>query len=413
MLSVFAVASCSVVLACSATQDLGGDGAGDGGGAGDGAAGAGDGGSDGDGGSTGPEGGTSLLEAGSDGGGAVGPGPKLVAGGQGFTCAITQAGAVKCWGSDFFGNLGDGQKLNNPVSMPTPVKNLTSGVVALSGRFRHTCALTSGGAVYCWGQSVSGETGTANDTSVPALVPGLGAGVAEIAAGEHHTCARMTTGAVKCWGTNLTHELGNDSVVGNSVTPVDTQITSGALALVAGTSHTCVLLASGVSCWGQDNNDQLGSAATTNTATPVAIPGTAGAVDISASDNSTCVLDATGAVKCWGAPLGPYNATAWTPAGLRSLMPGGYVHMCAITQSGALSCWGGNLDGELGDGTHNGTGPTGPAGISAVSAAAGQDFTCVRTIPYGMTCFGVNSDFQLGSTRATPDTYTPAPVAGF
>jgi alpha-tubulin suppressor-like RCC1 family protein len=233
----------------------------------------------------------------------------------------------------------------------------------------------------------------------------------EIAAGQLHTCARMSTGAVKCWGTNMGHELGNDAVLGNSVTAVDTQITFGALALAAGRSHTCVRLSTGVSCWGRNDTDQLGPQAEADTATPIEVPGTAEAVDIASSDNTTCVIDRSGAVKCWGAKLGA--STAWTPAGLRSLMPGGYVHMCAVTQAGGFSCWGGNQTGAFGDGTQSGTGPSGPAGLVALSAAAGQDFTCVRTIPYGMSCFGTNSDFQLGSTRSTPATFSPAPVIGF
>ena len=190
-------------------------------------------------------------------------------------------------------------------------------------------------------------------------------------------------------------------------------MTSGALALVAGSDHTCVLLAGGVSCWGHDNMDQLGSAATANTATPVAVTGNAGAIDISASDYSTCVLDANGAVKCWGAPLGPFTATTWTPMNLASLMPGGYVHMCGITRAGALLCWGSNQDGELGDGTHSGTGPIGPAGFSVLSAVAGEEHTCALTTTGSMMCFGRNDMYQLGSMRGTPANYTPAAVPGF
>lgn len=409
--------SCPAALAaCSATQNLGSDSTGDGGGLGvnDGGGASADGANNGGSGEGGSADGGGKTEAGTtDGGGASAPGPKQVAGGQGYTCAIASGGAVKCWGTDFFGELGDGQTLNNPVATPTATKVLTSGVVAISGRFRHTCALTSGGAVYCWGQSSQGATGDGNDNSTPSLVTGLGSGVAEIAAGQGHTCARMPGGAVKCWGGNLNHELGNDNIAAQTTLPTDTQVTSGALAVVTGADHTCVLLTSGASCWGHNDMGQLGSAAAGSTATPVAVPGTGGAVDISASDSSTCVLDATGAVKCWGAPLGPFNATTWTPMNLVSLMPGGYVHMCGITKAGALLCWGSNADGELGDGTHNGTGPITPAGFSVVSAVAGEEHTCALTTNGSMMCFGQNDTYQLGSLRGPPASYTPAAVVGF
>ena len=159
--------SCAAAIAaCSATQNLGSDGTNDGGGSGtdDGGGLVESGATSGDGAAK-SEGGTAPEAGGEGGGGVTSPGPKLVAGGQGYTCAVAAGGAVKCWGADFYGELGDGRTLNNPVATPTAAKVLTSGVVALSGRFRHTCALTSGGAVYCWGQSSQGATGTSSATT--------------------------------------------------------------------------------------------------------------------------------------------------------------------------------------------------------------------------------------------------------
>jgi alpha-tubulin suppressor-like RCC1 family protein len=222
------------------------------------------------------------------------------------------------------------------------------------------------------------------------------------------------TGAVKCWGGNLDHEIGNDNVAAQTSMPTDTQVTSGALQITAGSAHTCVRLASGVSCWGSNAMGVLGSAATGSTATPVAVPGTAEAVDIAASGTNTCALDANGAVKCWGSGIGPFTATTWTPVGLAALFPGGVYHMCGITKTGGVLCWGSDLEGELGDGTNSGgTGPLGPMGVTAVSVGTGDEFTCSMSATNTVTCWGLNDDFQLGNTKSTPNTYSPTVVSGF
>lgn len=199
-----------------------------------------------------------------------------VSAGGNHTCAVTIAGGLKCWGWDIQGQLGNDATLTDKPT-PVDVLGLTSGVASVSAGARHTCGVTIAGSLKCWGEDGYGQLG--NDAAftsrpTPVDVLGLTSGVASVSAGYNHTCAVTTGGGLKCWGYDYQGQLGNDAANVNQSTPVDVLgLTSGVASVSAGGNHTCAITSAGIAkCWGRDNFGQLGDDVTlTNKPTPVDI----------------------------------------------------------------------------------------------------------------------------------------------
>jgi alpha-tubulin suppressor-like RCC1 family protein len=260
----------------------------------------------------------------------LGSGVVAVSAGGFHTCALTDTGAVKCWGHNNRGQLGDGTGTDRTT--PVDVLGFPDGAAVVSaggGELLgggHTCGVTALGGAVCWGRNEYGQLGdgTTADSVSPVAVVGLTAGVADVHGGRWHSCALTISGGAKCWGWNGGGTVGDGSNT-TRTTPVDVVgLNNGVEALSTGGVHSCaVTVSGGVKCWGMNTTGQVGDGTSNNHRTAP--------VD---------VLEAPG-----GQPL----------TGVAAVAAGGSItnlgHTCVVTDSGGVKCWGDNEFGQLGDGT--------------------------------------------------------------
>ena len=344
------------------------------------------------------------------------------------TCALTEDGAVLCWGQNEEGNLGNGMHDNSAA--PVHVLRLNGGVQAISLGGSHACALTEAGRVWCWGHNMSGQLGdgTAGFRSVPVEVIGL-SGVTEIAAGNSHTCALTQDGRVFCWGSNLYGQLGG-GYGSNRWTPGFVTGLTDVKAIAAGGGSTCALTTNGaLKCWGYNGYGELGDGTQTDRYTPVAVQGLAsGVAAVTMGSAHTCAVTSAGALLCWGynnegqlgVPVdGPFSIRT-TPTPVEGLaadvasVAGGGSHTCARKSTGDLLCWGYNFYGQLGDGTAvSRYAPGTVIGLDGDVAAVSPGYwhTCALLTTGQVQCWGANSAGQLGA-GSTPNPHVAASVYG-
>jgi alpha-tubulin suppressor-like RCC1 family protein len=288
----------------------------------------------------------------------------VVAAGWRHTCALTTVGSVKCWGHNGFGQLGDGTSTGIRAA-PVDVSGLGGGVIAVAAGGDHSCALTASGGVKCWGQNSYGELGdgTTTDRSSPVDVIGLNSGVFAIAAGGGHSCAVTTSGAVQCWGFNGLGQLG-DGTTDDRRTPVQVSGLNGNMIMVASlVGHSCALTRiRSIRCWGNNASGALGDGTTGSRLTPVDVVGLSSVDSVATGGGHSCALARARGVWCWGVnesgELGDgTTASRLTPVPVAGVgddadsIAAGGGHGCVLTRFGGVKCWGSNRVGQVGDGT--------------------------------------------------------------
>ena len=233
---------------------------------------------------------------------------------ESHTCALLSNGTMKCWGENFDGEIGDGTTSEKDV--PTAVTGLSGPVTTMSTGESHTCAVLNTGALQCWGSNNWAELGDNNKPTpspVPVDVISLDSGVQSVVAAQADTCALMLDSSVKCWGDNRLGEIGDAQEIAYEATPQPVMgLGSGVAQLAAGRHHVCVVMESGgIKCWGDNFDGDVGIGLQNMCGPdcdesdpqeiPIDVPGlTSGMWQAGADGILSCALTAFGGVKCWG-----------------------------------------------------------------------------------------------------------------
>jgi alpha-tubulin suppressor-like RCC1 family protein len=125
----------------------------------------------------------------------------------------------------------------------------------------HTCGLFVDRTVICWGLNESGQLGfplsTGQDQQSPINPVTNLAGAVALAAGSAHTCALLAGGAEVCWGSSANGDLGIGSEPGIVTTPAVVAL-HGVRSIAAGFASSCAIGDRAVACWGNDASGQVG-----------------------------------------------------------------------------------------------------------------------------------------------------------
>ena len=389
----------------------------------------------------------------------------------GFSCVRTNAGAVKCFGSNNgVGSLGAGGASGSTVPAAAFVSGLTGvapyQVSTIGVGYFHACAIIANdGSIECWGGGSSGQIGDGHSSariSPVTVAGGSFVGATALALGDEHTCALKNDGKVYCWGDDSYGELGiHMTGVGTSTnapgTPV--QVSDGmggftdltnVIGITASQYTTCALVSNGsdagapsgdVYCWGSNFYGELGVGASSGseagdatTAQHVATLSNIVAIHSGSHSRSIGAIDSTGQLWCWGndknneCGLGGTPVSRTTPARtsvtsatsvsygplfLGRLSPG-----CATLTDGSVQCWGGAGAGAAENGSTLVPNHGLPAFTSAMPDAEqvsmGDQFGCAIRQGGSVWCWGLNNSGQLGlGATDVVGHAAPFPVTGF
>jgi alpha-tubulin suppressor-like RCC1 family protein len=317
-----------------------------------------------------------------------------LAAGDGHSLALKSDGTVWAWGSNSYGQLGNGS--TGDAVAPVQVRDISgagflSGIYQLAAGGTHSMALKYDGTVFAWGDNGHGQLGV--NSTVSSALPvqvlnsaGTGglSGVSQLAAGSCHSLALTAGGRVFGWGENYYGQLGNNTRYNDILLPVPALDSAGSLWLEgvarisAGVSHSLAVMTNGSAlAWGCNDNGQLGDNTKTTRVLPVQVLNSAGAgslsgvSQLSAGGAFSLAVTTGGAVYAWGdnskGTLGNNSTiSSLIPVQVKNSAGTGYlsgisqvsarnISLClALSSGGAVYAWGSNYYGQIGIGTWGG-----------------------------------------------------------
>lgn len=243
-----------------------------------------------------------------------------LAAGFDFSAVLTTDGRVLSWGSDIYGQLGDGQiggTSATPVQAAMPAGVTVTGIMQHSPEARHVLVLGSDGLAYSWGAQTGGTLGHGvtggpdEPTPAPVLAP-PGVTFTRLSAGGSHSLAVATDGTVYAWGSDAWGQLGDGSAGSATGTPTAVPAFVGrpAVDVAAGLSNAAALTADGaVYGWGTNDSGTVGDGTVGDGANPnapvlvptaAALPAGVQITSLALDYHQALAVAADGTTYAWG-----------------------------------------------------------------------------------------------------------------
>lgn len=298
--------------------------------------------------------------------------PSLIPGLSGVTAiacgidtsyALRDDGAVMAWGSNSRGGLGVSGTA--PQSTPAPVAGLPPiAKIVATNVGDHALAIDREGRLWAWGSNEYGQLGDGlrEPRRAPAVVRGLPP-IAAAAAGGGHSVAVSAPGEVFAWGLNRHGQLG-DGTLFDRLQPVVIPSLTAIGAVAAGAEFSLALTNAGnVQSWGNGSLGQLGRDLDIfPSSVPGAIPGLERVRRIDASVYRGYAILEGGELRGWGVGFfysmgdGSQANIASSPIRIETgasviAMAAAAYHATVLASEGPALAWGENLQAAIGDGT--------------------------------------------------------------
>jgi hypothetical protein len=290
---------------------------------------------------------------------------------------------------------------------------------------QHSCALLEDHRVKCWGENFYGQLGLGDETTrgldpngmgdaLPFVELGTGRTAKSIAAARYGSCALLDDASVKCWGMSwLTGEpivdyAGDEpSEMGDALPTVPLGERRSAVDLAIGYSNACVALDDGQFACGEGGGEVVSAPSPSSTpllrlfgggnlvfglfedGTAYQMPSgrwvAEGVVLAAESERGLCFVKTEGALLCKGilAPPFPQQLPNATALGLSWEQ-----NLCAIVEEGRVDCFGRNLDRMQWAERHDASWITVPLDSPAAQLSTGATgFQCALLATGRVTCW--------------------------
>lgn len=284
-----------------------------------------------------------------------------VSAGTGFSLGIKTDGTLWAWGSNFSGQLGNPSVLSLST---TPVQIGTdTDWASVDAGASHSLGIKKNGTLWGWGSNSYGQLGDGSTTAkIAPLQIGTGTNWKSISSGNEHSLGIKKDGSLWAWGRNLYGQLIGNGSFEDQYTPLQIGTSTNWASVFASNEHSLAIQTNGTLwAWGVNSYGQLGDGTNVGKNTPIQIGTDTHWTSIAAGVSHSVGLKTDGTIWAWGSsgegqlgngsftnkntPTQMGTGTNW------SSVTSGLIQIIGTLNDGAIWAWGGNSTGQLGDGS--------------------------------------------------------------